>query len=63
MKTNCWNYIDTRSKSGKIAHHINIKAHFTHLANAKNVVKLHKPDPSWLKKQEEYAEAEAKAEK
>ena len=63
MKTNCWNYIDTRSKSGKIAHHINVKAHFTALANAKNCVKLHKPDPTWLKKLEEKKAAEEKAEK
>ena len=63
MKVNCWNYIDTRSKSGKIAHQINIKQHFKHLANAKNVVVLNEPDEIWARKNKALAEAQERAEK
>ena len=62
-KVNSWNYVDTKSKSGRIAHQINVKKHFEHLRDAKNVVKLNEPDEIWLRKTKAYEAARDKAEK
>ena len=57
-----WQWVDTRGKSAQIHHRYQVEKHLVALATAKNHVKLHKPDPTWLRKKKLHEEKEARLE-
>ena len=56
-----WRWVDTRTKSGRIFHHINMEQHLKALAKSKPKVKLHEPDETWVRLKKARASSAAKA--